>query len=170
MSESEYRSAREAARARVAVLETKLRDHEAQATKLPEAPHPISDARKKMRARITALRKSRRRFLYVTVVIGAAAVRGAARGTSNGGAALFIIALAVLALGFLGSQPRAEEVKLEKELRALLRDEDREDEEFRVKTAEIRVRIDNETTEQERIEAELSEARVLAEEETEKKS
>jgi hypothetical protein len=170
MSESEYRSAREAARARVAVLEAKLRDHESHATPMRELEPSTTHAEEKrrLRERLGKISKGRSVFLLGAAVIFASVARHAL--ISGSGVGIFAIAALVLiaVAAVRRRKPSGKERQLELRLRELIKIEDDEYARFRVETSPLRARIDFEMKAREQIESELDEARVLAEAEEKK--
>jgi hypothetical protein len=173
MSESEYRSAREAARARVDVLEAELRERDAHATKIPEAPSASNaDQKKKIRDELTLIRKWRRIPMWIGLALCVSSFRHAVytmfpnafyQSAQPGTNGIFVaILLAGLLLAFVGNRPGAKERAKEEELREIIKVEDKEYARFRVETSAIEKRVATENEERAQIENELDEARTLA--------
>ncbi len=170
MSESEYRDAREAARARVASLEAELRDHDASieaAAKPP--PSNLAEEKRKLRARLRRIDTSRTVVrLIVALIFLSIARHSLVSGSAAGILAVFIVATILLTIRFRGHQPRGEELQLEKRLREIIQIEDDEFARFRVKTSGDRKRVDDKKNERVRIERELEDARAMTQDEAAK--
>jgi hypothetical protein len=167
MSESEYRDAREAARARVAVLESELRDLDASVAPAREPPpSTFAEEKKHLRDRLGRIGKGRNVFGLIAAWIFLSIAR---HSLFNGSAAAGIVASVVVAailltIFFRKREPRGEELELEKRLREIIKIEDDDYARFRVETSEAGKRVEDEIAQRARIEREIEEARALADE------
>ena len=170
MSESGYRDAREAARARVETLEHDLAAHDAQ--KIEPAPLPtnaFSIERRRVRAELVLLEKRRRIWWWPAGVAFSAALRQIAywyspqlfyQSHGSPGRALFLVGLCLLFV-FKARRPGRKERALERDVADVVRHENEWDETN--VPPERRLRVETHAAERAKILEELEQAKELAE-------